>query len=451
MPLPANAALSDARVLADEIITTTTPSNNGSSPMWCVGAPLLVRENGNVWASISIHDPDARAYCNTHWELWRRPASGAWERSRQGPSASEREPCPLFMPEPGKLMLSIHPKSLERSRDSGGETSWFCHPAIAQFDEDEIDGTPKQLQPEFATRPQFNQHSYRSIGVDAANGAFLMMVIGLEGGFHMTRRDAAGAWHPVAAPEFPIRACYPNIVLRGSEGHVFAIGDIKEPVEAWRAEKLRVLNRDWDYAFRRVFYARSPDLATGRFDAPLEVDSVDSTAGWAFNLDMAADRSGRVHLLWVRQNIQYAFLRDRFFPGVPIVEEVRHAVVEDGRVIATEILSSREVDGSTRAWHFTTGRFHQLPNGRLLAALVRDSAQSGEPSARELLLQELDPEARASGTPVRVGLERPPPGGWFFTNTTRGGSQPGNNLDILGTETRDGIVSLRHIHVLIPD
>jgi hypothetical protein len=444
------APLSDARVLADEIITTTTPAQNGASPTWCAGAPLLVRENGNVWTSISVHDPDEPPACNTHWELWRRPAGSAWKRMRSGHAASEREPCPLFMPEPDKLMLSIHPKILEHERQSNGDRIWFCEPAIARFDPTDLDDKARLLKPEFATRPELNQHSYRSVGVDADSGAFLMMLIDRENKFHMTRRDASGAWHPAAAPEFPIRSCYANIVLRGDEAHVFAIGDIIEPNSEWKAEKFRVLNRQWDYAFRRVFYARAPDLAKGRFDGPLEVDSVEDTAGWAFNLDMLEDAAGRVHLLWVRQNIQYAFMRDRFFPGTPIVEEVRHAVLEAGRVVSTETLLRREVEGSTGGWRFSSGRFHQLPDGRLLAVLTTDLADHGEQSDRALLLQELDLAARASPPPVRVQLATAPPRNTFFTNTARGGSKPDNNIDILTTETKDGVISIRYIHVLVP-
>ncbi len=454
LPLPALGALSGGRVLADEIITTTIPANNGASPVWCVGAPLLVRETGTVWASISVTDPGAEPSCNTHWELWRRPEAGAWERIRRGPAASEREPCPLFLPEPDKLMLSIHPKILEWAHSSTSEHKWYCQPAIAQFYPRDPSSQPTLLQPKFATSPLFHQNSYRGVGVDPTNGSFLMLGKDSTNHSHMTRRDRSGAWFPVAAPAFPIKAEYSAIVLRGNEGHVFAIGDIVEPNAAWKAEKFRVLNDSWDFAFRRVFYAFAPDLATGRFEALLEVDSVDGTAGWAFNLDMVADGNGRIHLLWVRRNIQYGFLRDRFFPGTPIVEEVRHAVLEQGRILSTETLLRREVDGAFVAgtrMNVSTGRFHQLPDGRLLAVLATDVEDSKKLSTRALLLQELDLDARASPPAVRVALKTPLPVNWIFTNTVRGGSKPAHDLDILTTATRDSVVSVRYIHVHISD
>ena len=449
-PLAAHADPANARVLADEIITTTTPSNNGSNPMWSAGAPLVVRENGNVWASISIHDPEEPPMCNTHWELWRKPVQGSWDLVRSGPAGSEREPCPLFLIEPGRLFLSVHPKIIERERQSNGEVTWFCQPAIAEFRIDDIDGEPALLQPEFEGRPEFNQHTYRSLAVDHGGGAFLFMTIDRRNNFNVTWRDNSGAWHPVKEPAFPIRSCYANMLLNGREGHVFAIGDIKEPVPEWREEKFRVLNREWDYAFRRLFYAWSPDLNSGGFSVPIEVDTVDDTAGWAYNLDMAFDANGRVHLLWVRHNIQYDFMRDRFFPGTPIVEEVRHAVVDKGRVLSTEVLSRREIDGSFRRSGVPAARFHELPDGRLLAVLNVEVARADGQYSRELLLQEMDLEARESPAAVRVEMERPPAGGWFFTNTRRGGSKPDGNIDILTAETSDGIISLRYIHVLVP-
>jgi hypothetical protein len=442
------ASLAGARIVADEIITTTTPSNNGSSPMWCAGAPLLVRTGGAVWASISVHDPGAPPYCNTHWELWRRPDAGAWEKVKQGPAASEREPCPLFLADPASLVLSVHPKLLPRSTDRQGETAWFCQPALAVFDPQRLDREPGLWMPEFAPGGTFGQHSYRSVGVDAATGAFLLLVIDRDNIYRPAWRDGAGVWHPLPPPGFPIRACYPNVVLRDRAGHVLAIGDIIEPNPEWKAEKTRVLQRSWDYVFRRLFYTWSPDLAAEGFREPLEVDSVEDTGGWMFNLDMLLDAQDRVHLLWVRRTFDHGFLRDKFFPGRPNIEEVRHAVIENGRITARETLLSRELsDEATARRRVTEGRLHQLPDGRLVAVLAVE-ADRREDSA--LYLQELDPRGRSSAAPVPLQLDGEPFTGRFFTNTPRGGSAPSHGLDLLGTGTKDGVISLRYLHVHIP-
>lgn len=444
----APAAVRDARVVSDEIITTTTPSQNGSSPMWSVGAPLLVRTGGEVWASLSIHDPDAQPYCNTHWELWRRPAASGWGKVTQGPAASEREPCPLFRPDPESLVVSIQPKLLARETNSNGEIAWYCQPALAVFHPSRPDREPHLWTPDFGQGLEFTQHSYRSVGVDPVDRAFLLLVLDRENTYRPTWRDGEGAWHPLAPLEFPIRACYPNVGLRNRSAHVLAIGDIKEPNEHWKAEKTRVLKREWDYVFRRLFYTWSPDLAGEGFREAVEIDSVEDTAGWMFNLDLLVDGQDRAHLLWVRRTFDHGFIRDRFFPGQPNIESVRHAVVERGRVIAWETLLSRELsDEETGRRRPTTGRLHQLPDGRMVAVLVAEEPGGGDSA---LFLQEIDPGGRSSPAPVRVALARPPPTGWFFTNTVRGGSPPSHDLDLLGAEAKDGRISLRHIHVHLP-
>jgi hypothetical protein len=83
---------------------------------------------------------------------------------------------------------------------------------------------------------------------------------------------------------------------------------------------------------------------------------------------------------------------------------------------------------------------------RLLAVLVTEQAGDGE---RGLFVQALDPQAQASASSGRVALARPPPAGWFFTNTLRGRSKPDHNLDLLGLETRHDKLALRYLHVFI--
>ena len=450
------AGLADARVMADETITTSPAWNSGASPMWCTGAPLLVRRDGVVWASISIRDPDAPPYCNTHWELWRRAPDRPWEKVRQGPEATEREPCPISLVNPESLAVSIQPKVLFRDKDHQGELGWYCQPGMLAFDPDHIDREIRMWTPVFSPGAPFAQHSYRSLGVDAAAGEMLLLVIGRDDIYRPTWRDAAGRWHPLGTLTFPVRGCYPEIVLRNRAGYVFAIGDIKEPNTAWKAEKFRVLQREWDYAFRRLFFTWTPDVAAEGFKPPLEIDSVDDTAGFARNLDMLVDSQRRVHLLWVRRTIEYDFLRDRFFPGRPITETVMYGVIEDGRVVARQTLRTRDAIRDSRpaptgrAAFFTSGRLHALPDGRLLAVLRTEADAPEAPGRPALFLQELDPQTKSIVPPVEVPLGRSFPDGWFFTNTPRGGSAPSHELDILGAETTGNQIKLRYLHVHLP-
>ena len=440
--------------MADETFTHTTPSTAGS--MWCVGAPIIVRENGIVWASVSMTDPGVPAYCNTHWELWRRQPNKAWEKIRQGPAASEREPCPLFLLNPKSLVISIQPSILFKQVQSGGEQAWYCRPEMISFNPQDIDDDQVNvLSPTFPPNTVFSQHSYRSLAVDAAKGEVICLVMDRNDDYRPTWRDAAGWWHPMSKLNFPIRSCYPNMVLKDRASYAFAVGDIIEFNPAWQAEKSRMLNRKWDYAFRRIFFTWTPDVAAESFREPIEIDSVDETAGWMLNMDMLVDAQGRAHLLWFRRNIQFDFMRDKFFPGQPITDNIMHAVVENGRVVAREALVTRDAEREGRAgaefsWKFCSGRLHQLADGRLIAIFCRDVAGPSGRMERALFVQELDGAGHSTATAVRVQLSREAPENWFFTNTTRGGSAPSNDIDLLGSETKDNQVVLRYIHIQIP-
>ena len=128
-------------------------------------------------------------------------------------------------------------------------------------------------------------------------------------------RDTVGTWQPRGRIAFPIRAAYPQVALRDGAASVMAIGDIQEPNPEWRQLKADVLKQDWDYVFRRLFYTSTRDLAQAPFSIPIEVDSVETTAGNILNLDLHIDQRGFAHLLYLRQAHQYAFIRDRYFPG----------------------------------------------------------------------------------------------------------------------------------------
>ena len=46
---------------------------------------------------------------------------------------------------------------------------------------------------------------------------------------------------------FPICACYPQVAVRDGAAHVLAIGDVVEPVAAWRDYKKEKSGSAWDY------------------------------------------------------------------------------------------------------------------------------------------------------------------------------------------------------------
>lgn len=84
----------------------------------------------------------------------------------------------------------------------------------------------------------------------------------------------------------------PAGALHNRAAHVPAIGDIVEPVEAWRTLKYEKMRRDWDYVFRRLFYTWTADIRQTPFSTPVEIDTVEETCGYILNLDLYVDGSG---------------------------------------------------------------------------------------------------------------------------------------------------------------
>jgi hypothetical protein len=94
----------------EEVVATCKPPGNGAGPLWCYGAPLLVRQGDLVFAGAMETGDGVPPLCNTRWRLYRRDAEG-WDLVRHAADFREREPCPLSSPGPGRLILSVNPST----------------------------------------------------------------------------------------------------------------------------------------------------------------------------------------------------------------------------------------------------------------------------------------------------------------------------------------------------
>src|SRR5262245_48996374 len=79
---------------AEEVVAACGSPENGAGPVWCYGAPLLVRQGGQIFASVMEVGPGVPPLCNTRWRLYRRGAEG-WDLAAHAAGFREREPCPL--------------------------------------------------------------------------------------------------------------------------------------------------------------------------------------------------------------------------------------------------------------------------------------------------------------------------------------------------------------------
>jgi len=269
------------RVITEETISTCEPPNNGSGPLWCYGAPLLTRTGTDVYASIMETGADVPPLCNTRPRLYRKRGTEGWQLVWAPPAFREREPCPLVTLGQGRLFLSVNTSVMPPGTYYGK-----CKPALLGFSRNTL-STPKEHTPPFPQTATFTDHSYRGIAADSQRDEILLLHIDAQTSeYHYALRKHDGSWDPPGVLAFPIRACYPQVVLLNRVAHVLAIGDIVEPVEEWRRYKREKTQREWDYVFRRLFYTWTPHVPTEPFRPPLEIDNVDATGGHITNLDL---------------------------------------------------------------------------------------------------------------------------------------------------------------------
>lgn len=406
-------------VEVEEVVATCEPPGNGAGPLWCYGAPLLVRQGERVFASAMETGEGVPPLCDTRWRLFRRGDAG-WERVAQAEGFREREPCPLAALAPGRLVLSVNP-----STEPVGTQYGRCDPHLLLLDVEHAGRAPAAPRPRWEGTPSFTDHSYRGLAVDPARGRVLALNIDARTSEQHWAFGDGEDWK-AGSIRFPIRACYPQVAVRDGAAHVLAIGDIVEPNEAWRAYKKEKTGSAWDYVFRRLFYAQAPDLARGGFGEPVEVESVEATGGHITNLDLWLDGDGVAHALYLKTNTS-PVLRDRFFPDLAVQTTLEHAEIERGEVARREtLLGGGEGESLTPIY----GRFHATADGALhvvFAAQVR--AADGAWRLENRLLRIAG--GRDDTPPIRLPLEEPLT--TFFTAAERGGSEPSDILDLYGT------------------
>lgn len=388
--------------------------------MWDYGAPGIVRRGDTVFAAGLDTIPGVKPLHNCRWALHRR-AKGGWDRAAADEKGRQREPCPIVIFEDGRLFLSTNPTLTEENAYSGP-----ADPHLLEFSAKDLGKPPSVLRPVWSGNPRLTEHTYRGLGADARNRELLILHNDGSGAprAHWSFLDRRGKWSNQGVIEYPVRGCYPQVALRNGAAHVLAIGDIMEPIAEWRKFKFEQSGgRQWDYVFRRLFYARNSEVGSRAFGAPVEIDNVDRTAGHITNLDLWLDDEGAAHLLYLKRNIASPVMRDRFFPGTPITVSLEYRVVKDGSVAgARTLLTGGEEAESERPVY---ARFHAAPKGRLFVFASVESRGKHE----NRLLDMSRGAAQSGGGKVELQY----PFLHFMTATERGGSRPSEYLDVLGT------------------
>ena len=435
----------DVRVNREEVIDLKIPRfNNGASPGWNNGSPMIVRRGEDVWFSLSRPVEGALPYVNTKWQIHKRKPDG-WDIILQAEGAVEREPAPLALMGPSTLVVYVNPKtSLRAYREENEAYLWNSHPHLLSFPVDVKRPDPLAIEPLFSPEARFREHTYRGIAVNPPTKEILLVHQDPDTEkYYPSYLDPEGNWHALDELKFPIRSLYANLHIRNGEAHVFAVGDIPEPVVDWRAAKFEVLKRRWDYAFRVLNYTWTPDAKDGFLQTHLTIEDIDDRPGITRNLDLLVEEDGTAHLLYIKRRFQYAFLRDKFFPDESLSVEIGYAQIRKGELLAKHPIASGLAETDSADLEFldlSYGRLHRLENGQLIAIYsYEDNTSIG---MRVVALSE-------DGKPeqiVEVPLKHPMRAS-YFTNTERGGSAPSNKIDLLELGWGDEFHTVRYAEI----
>ncbi|MEW6238624.1 MAG: hypothetical protein AB1656_24840 [Candidatus Omnitrophota bacterium] len=419
----------------EEDVTEFESPNNGAGPLWCYGSPLIARDGGRIYVNASETGKDVPPLCNTRWRILER-TKDQWKIFAQAEQFREREPCPLVLLSNRMLYLSINPSTQPPGTQYGP-----CEPNLLRFSLDDPQKAPEAVQPDWAEGTEFTDHSYRGVAADGdANEILLFNIHAKTGEQYWSLCNAGEEWIAKGKIAFPIRSCYPQTALSHRAGHIMAVGDIVEPTPEWRAYKKEKTGRDWDYVFRRLFYAWSPDLTHSDFHEPIEIENVDATAGHIRNLDLWIGKDGSAYLLYAINPVQNALMRDRYFPDRKLETILQCAIVREGAVVKKFAIAHGGEGLEEPEPHYA--RFYSAPDGALYVVMYVQGKDKEGKSIAENRIQRIWPEmGEAKPIPLKEPFTT------FFTVTERGGSKPSNWIDLYGTGGRPNVLRYARVRL----
>lgn len=430
------------KVEVEESIYKFEPANNGAGPVWCHGNTCIVRNGDKVIASGLETIKGAKPLNNTRWMLFQRlDKEKCWELIQKDEKDRTREPCPIGRLNDGRVFLSVNPTLTEPDQYDGP-----AEPRILQFDAANMQSGYETLIPEWEGHPEFTEHSYRSFSVDATkNEMILFQNIGYTHA-EWTFCDGNGNWvskgklHWPWGGEYdkpqPIRVCYPAVQLKDSQVHFLGISDIEEPNQRWRDYKFNLTGRKWDYDFRKLYYTRSEDIRTGKFEEWVEVADREKTAGGIFPCDMWIDPDGKAHILWTERALDER-LHKEFFPDEKQSYALNYGIIENGKVVFRKAVMLSNKPNMILPGR---GRFQVTPENRLFIFYYVHSENN---EFRENRIIEVMPDHSFSA-PVKLQLQRPL--NRFFTATVRAGSEPSEIIDVYGKDDKN---EMRYVRIRI--
>ena len=346
----------------EETVYTYESSGNGSFPLWTYGSTVLVRRGDNLFFSATETIPEAEPLNCVRWALMKRTPKG-WSVLQRDPKDRTREPSPLALAG-DELIMSVNPTVDPQDRRAPSK------PLLLAFSLNKPNAKPRTSQPPWSTKPKFSNHSYRGLGCDPDTGALLLMNVEAYRGQHWVYRDAKGQWANSGIVEFPsvdsykgpipIRFLYPGVVLRNGAVHVITKGGVedfvKERVEYRKSKDSKIWGR------YHIGYCWSPDIARKPLSPWIYAADVSENAGEVWNCDLWAAPDGDCHILWREKNFDER-LRPKYFSDKKLSHALKHGIMRDGKLIASQTLLEGVERGKMNTPHW--GRFHATEDGRL--------------------------------------------------------------------------------------
>lgn len=441
----------------EEIISSFEMPNNNTFPLWCYGAPTIVRYQDKVYATIPEVAPNTPPMCNTRPQLFCKAGDESWQRVFVNPIFDQREPCPVASLGDGRILISINSAITPfRGEQQGKYLMWYCEPYLLSLDGNQPEQRfPEVLKPAWDCDWPFTDHSYRGLAADAARQELFMMNIegylwkpGPQGRYHWAFRDAAGNWLKNGLLEFPIRCCYPCISLKDRSVDIVAISDMDEPNAEWMAYKREYAGIPYDFDFRKLHYVHAEDITQDGFSKPVVIEDCDATAGHIKHFDLYVDDGGIAHVAYVARNIRQPFMRDKFWPDQRLSATLKVARIKNGAVLSEQIIAHCREEENGRLWSYAIpsgekntsesfqtndmvplhAAFHATPDGRLFVFYcLGGTDRDGNDLAKNYLI-----EVTGGQTAAPVEIELSDPLKIFFAAPARNGSTPGNQMDLFG-------------------
>lgn len=460
-------------VEVEERVFSDRYSNNGAGPMWCASNTCIVRAGGEVFVSATERLPQFEPLNDCRWALLQRGGEG-WMRRRADEDGRQREPCPLAVLQPGRVVVSSNPTLLGPDEDGGGP----ARPELHLFDADGPQAPPETLLPGWEDRPAFTEHSYRTLAADGTGGELILFQNVGYSHSEWALLDSAGGWHAgqLRWPEYGdadiapfgadhVRVNYPVVALRDREVHfcgcasydnwdrVRTVADLDLGGDPNAAGASGMGGRKRGNRMRRLLYAWTHDVGERAFSDWIEIDNTFADGGWLFPGDMHLDADGTVHLLWYRAPMLRS-LRDERYPDIERVYSIEYATVGDGKIVRRlslvragdgfDAAIPTDLDREGRAYVLSSGekilgqplstpRFHLTPDGRLFVVYYVSSSEQNAEGGGQAVSENRIVEVHGDGTTSAsrtIPLVHPLT--QFFTATGRAGCAPSWTLDLLG-------------------